>query len=429
MKQWCLPNFVLDLADLWTHPKGPRLIGNEGLLSQAIWKSVRRRIESGSAGFFDLPIHEKTRLTTMEQVAKELRQNFEGAVLLGIGGSHWGAEAILNALAPYEYGPFSLTWITQPDSDRIETVRTLSKQKRLASVIISKSGNTTETLSAFYHLSQTLDPRGFVIITDPKSGELRELATKEGWTSFEIPPNVGGRFSVLTSAGLFPALLGGISASDLLSGAARVRDALMSTSAEECPAFWTALSYYRWDTECHRPIQYFMPYRESFSAFSHWFVQLWAESLGKKTAANARVGFTPVAALGPSDQHSLLQLFKDGPSDKIIGLLDVRPRSHTPIGMPSFQPGRHAYLTQSTFEQLIHSSCVATQTTLRNSNVPTYRILIEHIRAETLGSLFFFFETACALAGELYDVDAYGQPAVEEGKRLLKESLLAGTAH
>lgn len=424
MKQWCLPNCVLDLCELWVHPQGPRVAGNEDLLSQMAWRSLRRRMESGSVGFFDLPTTMNSNLPSWEQKAKEIRSQYEGAILIGIGGSFWGTETILSALGNADsLAVFPLFWVTQPDPKTIESVKKMAGKKRLATIIISKSGNTVETLSAFYHLSHHLDPRGYVAITDPSSGELRELATREKWLALDIPGNVGGRYSVLSAVGLFPALLAGIPASEILTGARRMRDALVASAPEECSAFWMALSHFRWDQESRRPIHYLMPYSSALSSLSMWWVQLWAESLGKKMAGGKNVGFTPVAAMGPSDQHSLLQLFKEGPADKLIGFIDVKSHLITQIGTPRFKAGQQAYLTRATFEELMHVSYTATEKTLRNSGVPTYRLVVEHTRPETIGALLFFFETACALAGELYGVDAFGQPGVEEGKRILKDSL------
>lgn len=426
MKRWLLPNFIIDLSDLWTHDEGPRIIGNEEILSRKCWKAFRERTNNNQVGFWDLT--ETTSVATVqswEKKAIELRAQFDGAVILGIGGSYLGAAAIIDALrAPEDSEKFPIYPIAQPDPETMERIRCISSVKRLATVVISKSGNTVETLAAFYFLSHWLDPSGYVVITDPHSGELRQLAQRERWSCFDVPPNVGGRFSVLTAVGLFPALLANISASSILAGAKRLREALTQSASQECPAFWMALSHYRWDTQCLRKAHYLMAYREKLTYLTAWYVQLFAESLNKRVAQRA-VGFMPVAALGPSDQHSLLQMFKDGPADKVVGILDVKSASKTVVGSPRFTlTGESAYLCGVTFERLIHASAIATEKTLKNSRVPTFRLIVDAVRPEALGSVFLFFEMVCALAGELYGLDAYNQPGVEEGKRILKESLL-----
>jgi glucose-6-phosphate isomerase len=186
-----------------------------------------------------------------------------------------------------------------------------AKQKKLCTVVISKSGNTIETLSAFFHLQKYLDPKGYIIITDPKKGTLRELAEKNKWLSFEVPPTVGGRYSVLTPVGFVPAAFAGINISKLVEGQLEIR-AFLENSKEENPAL--ALAQYKYSlAEKGFNIQYFMPYLQCLKYFSEWYVQLFAESLGKESK-----GPTPVAALGPSDQHSILQLIKEGPKNKVV---------------------------------------------------------------------------------------------------------------
>jgi glucose-6-phosphate isomerase len=427
MKSWCLPHFVIDLSALWSHPEGPRISGAEGGESERVWHKFQKKCESAAVGFFDFPadISDDT-VSSWEALARNLRNTFEGALLIGIGGSHLGAEALLQACRSQDdEKKFHLSWVTQPDPEVIRRAVSAARDRKLATVVISKSGNTTETLSTFYHLSRHTDPKGYVVITDPVDGELRALVKRYGWRSLDVPSNIGGRFSVLTAVGLFPALLGNIPAREVLQGARAFRDAITRMPREECPAFWLALSHKLWVDVSKRPIHYLIPYRSSLQAFAQWYVQLWAESLGKKLPGNLQThaGFTPVAALGSTDQHSVLQLFSDGPRDKILGFLDVVEHSRTLIGNPIFECGAHEYLVRHAFEELSHLSCVATEKSLRKSQVPTYRIAIEKIDPGALGSLFLFFETACALCGELYGINAFDQPGVEESKRLLKELL------
>ncbi len=427
MKQWVLPKFVLDLSELWKHPEAPDR-GDEAQRSLVAWRDLKRQFADGTVGFFDLPDRiDETTLGHWAGLASRLRAEFEGAVVIGIGGSHLGAHALISALGAYS-NSFPLYWVTQPDPEVIREIAERAKSKRLATVVISKSGNSTETLSAFYHLSRWLSPEGYVAITDSIKGELRQLAMRENWTALEVPANIGGRFSVLSVVGLFPAMLAGVSVVDVLKGAGHMRDALIRTSASagECPAFAMAGSHYWWDTAAGRGIHYFMPYRMSLRPFAEWYVQLFGESLGKRSRTGARVGFTPVAAVGPTDQHSLVQLFNEGPKNKMVGLMDVKEKATTAVGKPRFEAGTGGFLTRWSFEELAHQACSATQTTLRANQVPCYRLIVEGLSAETMGSLFFFFETVCALAGQLYQVNPYDQPGVEEGKRLFKDALTRG---
>ena len=426
--QWNLGSFSLDTGGLWNSQGGPRWQKeNEARLEKA-HRALREQFTSGAIGFYDWP----NRITSeevqaMQSLAERLRKEYDGAAIIGIGGSYLGPAALYQALrAPEAQEKFPVTWVSNVDPAAMEQARYFVGKHKAATVVISKSGGTTETLSAFFHLSRHLDPKGYVLITDPKAGELRRLAQKYDWASFSVPPNIGGRYSVLTPVGLFPAFLGGLPVDEILRGAREMHDYLDSCSPAENPAYLLACAKEAWDVGHHHSIQYLMPYTSGLKLFADWYVQLWGESIGKKqrTAPNRAVGFTPVAALGTSDQHSLLQLFKEGPNNKIIGFVDVLSEGgKTVIGEPGFEVKGLNYLFQHTFEEITHLACGATQKSLSNSGVPTYRLSIPRLDARFLGALFLFFETACAFAGELYDVDAFNQPGVEEAKKLLRAAL------
>lgn len=360
----------------------------------------------------------------MSAEAETLRRDFEGALCFGIGGSHLGGETILEALYPLEMqNEFPISWVSNTDPQAIRDAVTLAKKKRLSAIILSKSGNTTETLSAFFHLSRFLDPKGYVAITDPSSGELRRLANENKWVSFEVPPAIGGRYSVLTAVGLFPAFLAGLDAKRLLEGAGGART-LLAADPKQNAALQFALLQYLWDQKHSASNHVLMPYGSRLTHFADWFVQLWGESLGKQSK-DVRVGPTPIAALGTRDQHSLLQLLNDGPRNKVVGFLDIKEDgAKLPVGTPAFSVSKElAFLCKHSFNDLTHLASLATQKSLKGSEVPTYRIELKELNLETLGGLFFFFEYACALTAELYQINAFDQPGVEESKKLLREAL------
>lgn len=420
--------FKIDFGNLWSQPAGPRWSKSiETRISEAD-KALRKKFQSKEIGFYDWPPSvsaeekEKTRA-----LAKQLRSQYEKALLIGIGGSYLGPAAVHEALrSDEEKASFPLRWLSNVDPAAIRSTRYFIANSRVATVVISKSGNTTETLSGFFHLSQQLDPRGFVLITDPEKGFLRELARKHGWHSLPVPSNIGGRFSVLTAVGLLPMELGGISMDDVLEGAIEIRQRLESFAPPNNPAYLLAMAFYLWDAEFGHSIQYLMPYWGNLKLMADWFVQLWAESLGKKIRSDPgrSVGFTPVSALGTMDQHSMLQLFKEGPNNKVIGFVDVLGENQfTTIGSPSFNAGKYEFLTSHSFEEVSHLASLATEKSLNNSKVPTYRLKFPSLNARALGAMFFFWETACALAGELYGVNAFDQPGVEESKKILRQML------
>lgn len=390
-------------------------------------KSLKEKFTSQKIGFYNWPFDIKQdEVNAIRKYAEQIRRDYEGAVLIGIGGSFLGATALLDALRdPNDTANFPFAWISNADEPALEKAIRLIKKKKCATVLISKSGGTTETLSAFFHLSGLLEKRGIVAITDPESGELRRLATKYSWTSFPVPPNIGGRFSVLTAVGLLPLALGDVDVLAILQGARDMRTLLEGYAPKDNPAYLYAQYCYEADAKLKKNLHYLMPYQSNLKLIGDWFVQLFGESLGKKTLKEGKsVGFTPVAALGTTDQHSLLQLFKEGPNDKVVGFMDVLPKKDdVVVGKPAYESSDFDFLTRHSFSTINHLASIATEKSLNSANVSTYRITLPKVDEKTLGALLFFFETSCAMAGELYGVDAFNQPGVEEAKKLLKQSL------
>ncbi len=420
--QWELPGFTLDTSTLWNQNKGPKDSDvEEGRLVSAEQR-FRDKMAANLTGFYDLPTQSITsNPVEVLALAKRLREYFEAAMVIGIGGSYLGAASVVQALGD---GKYPLTWVSNIDPAAIRQARERIGERRHSTIVVSKSGNTTETLAAFYHFSRLLDPKGFVTITDPSSGELRRLTKENEWTSLEVPTKVGGRFSVFTPVGLLPCALAGVDIVGLIEGANRMRSLLEDCKPENNPAHLFALALHLWDEEHGHGQQYLMPYWSNLALLADWYVQIWGESLGKIDPSGRRVGPTPVAALGTTDQHSLLQLFKDGPANKVVGFIDVLAQGpETTVGAPSFRAGDAGYLSRHTFENISHEACKATQKSLINSNVPTYRLTVRRLDPQTLGAMIFFFETATAIAGELYGVNAFDQPGVEESKKLLHAAL------
>jgi glucose-6-phosphate isomerase len=418
---WNLGPITLDISALWDKPKSPSPSDASKDRLKTFDHQMRERFRSGTVGFYDLPVKPGSHdPECVLAAAQKIKKEFQAALVLGIGGSYLGAASVVQALG---HSDFPLTWVSNIDPAAIRQAKALLAARKHATLIVSKSGNTTETLAALYHLSPELDPKGFLAITDPQSGELRQLSQQQGWASMEVPPNVGGRFSVLTPVGLLPACLAGVDIVGLMRGAQTMRTLLESAPLEENPAYLFATALHSWDLKGHS-LQYLMPYWSSLRSFAEWYVQLWGESLGKKTPSGTRVGPTPVAALGTTDQHSLLQLFNEGPSNKVVGFIDVGSQGERiPVGEAAFPTLGTSYLCKHDFETISHEALVATRRSLTNSGVPTYTLTVESLNAEAMGALIFFFETATAFAGELYGVNAFDQPGVEETKKLLHAAL------
>jgi len=394
--------------------------------------------ETGVLGFLGLP-YASEMVERVVELADGFGQWFEDVVVLGIGGSSLGTicleEAILgpgwNHRSEEERDHFPrLHIVDNPDPvtlaallDRLDPARTMFN-------VVSKSGATAETMAQYLVARGWIEAsvgsdkaRGhFLFTTDPVSGALRQIGDAEDIPTLSVPPNVGGRFSVLSPVGLLPAAVCGIDPDALLAGAADMAERCRLVSLTENPAGMLAVLLHHADTVQGRPIHVLMPYADRLRSFALWFQQLWAESLGKAVNREGEAcesGPTPLASIGATDQHSLMQLFIEGPRDKVVifvGLDDA--------GMSMEIPDRHpgipsiAYLGGHTLEELLDTERAASAEALRLRGRPNATIRLPRIDEEAMGQLFMLFQMATVYAGALYGVDPLDQPGVELGKRL-----------
>ena len=267
--------------------------------------------------------------------------------------------------------------------------------------------------------SAKLEPsEHLVFVTDPKQGALRPLAERLKVPALDIPPSVGGRFSVLTPVGTLPAALVGIDVKSLVAGAADMAKRCQSTELASNPAGVYALLQWLADTQLKKSIAVFMPYSDPLRDFAAWFVQLWAESLGKKRSDGTSVGSTPVAALGATDQHAQVQLFMEGPADKTVTFVAVKERG-VDVAIPAgFADVKElGYLTGHSLAELIAIEQRATAGALAKRGRPNMTIHLDRVDAAHVGQLMMLLEIATAYAGQLYGIDAFNQPGVELGKQ------------
>jgi len=413
----------------------------EGALSTGFAAARDRfdaRREAGELGFLDLPYASDT-LGRVRELAEGFGQWFEDVVVLGIGGSGLGAIALRDALR----GPFwnqrsdeerehfpRLHVVDNPDPytfrgllGRIDPARTLFN-------VVSKSGATAETMAQYLvareRVERAVGPdkaRGhFLFTTDPAGGVLRRISDAEDIPALPIPENVGGRFSVLSPVGLLPAAVCGIDIEALLRGAARMEARCREAELTRNPAGLLSTLLHHADQAQGRSVHVLMPYADRLRSLASWFQQLWAESLGKAVNREGEAcesGPTPLASIGATDQHSLMQLFIEGPRDKVVifvGLDDA--------GMSMEIPDRHpgipsiAYLGGHTLEELLDTERAASAEALRLRGRPNATIRLPRIDEEAMGQLFMLFQMATVYAGALYGVDPLDQPGVELGKRL-----------
>jgi glucose-6-phosphate isomerase len=387
--------------------------------------------KKGDLGFIDLPFN-RGLAAQAAKLAPRAKQ-YADIVVLGIGGSALGPIALRTALRPPFWNQLDekarLGWPRLHVLDNVDprTIAALLSRLDLRTtlfLVISKSGGTAETMAQYLVVRARLTEAGLplakhlVFVTDPAGGALRPIARAEKIPALDIPPNVGGRFSVLTPVGILPAALIGIDTTALLAGAANMRQRCGSGSLEDNPAGAYALLQWLADTKRGRNIHVMMPYADSLRDFAAWFAQLWAESLGKLRPSGESVGPTPVAALGVTDQHSQVQLYMEGPQDKTVTFITV-PDAEVDVAIPPAHADNpdSAYLGGHTLGELLSIEQRATAGALARRGRQNMVISLGRVDAWHIGALIMFLELATAYAGVLYGVNAFDQPGVELGKR------------
>lgn len=378
--------------------------------------------EEGRLGFLQLPFQRELAASCLE-LAGALSSEVDDVIVDGIGGSALGARCLLSALG--RGGGPRVHVVDSPDTRSVDALKAACDPARTLLVVVTKSGSTAETMSlllSFYSwLPAGIRDRRTVAVTDPSVGDLRKLAGDRGWASLPIPPSVGGRYSVLSPAGLFPAAFAGLDIPALLDGAGgviREFDLLGAESlAGRMAACWLAFF------ESH-PVHVFFAYSDRFFDMALWFSQLWAESLGKRRpGGGAGLGQTPLACRGPADQHSLVQLFLEGPGDKFLTFLDMtEPSPPLPGGFEGYPSAE--WLAGRTLDELRRAECSATAAALAERGLPVCRLHAGESPAENaVGALLAAMETAAVLTGLALGIDPLDQPGVERGKRLTFESM------
>jgi glucose-6-phosphate isomerase len=414
-----------------------------GGINAGAWKGAGRQFgaakrgleslrASGAVGFVDLPSDEAL-LDQVERFASGARGKYDDVVILGIGGSALGPIALRTALRPSGWNMLDeksrggyprLHVLDNVDPETIDALLGNVRLERTLFIVTSKSGGTAETMAQFLIAHDRLTrasldvTKQMVFITDPKQGALRPLAEGLSVPALDIPASVGGRFSVLTPVGTLPAALIGIDVRSLLSGAAAMAKRCESPELASNPAGVYAMLQWLADTTLAKKIVVFMPYSDPLRDFAAWFVQLWAESLGKQRPDGTHVGSTPLAALGATDQHAQVQLFMEGPADKTVTFVAVDNRG-TDVTIPkAFADVKElGYLGGHSLGELIDIEQRATAGALAKRGRPNMTIHLERVDAAHVGELMMMLEIATAYAGQLYGIDAFNQPGVELGKQ------------
>ncbi|MBI4125897.1 MAG: glucose-6-phosphate isomerase [Deltaproteobacteria bacterium] len=402
----------------------------EVLRAHTVFQQWRK---SGDAVFFDLP--DLPGLTDgLHQKAKEIAERFDNLVVLGIGGSALGLRCLVQALlSPWHNlldrkGRKGRPRLFVCDNIDPRTFALLLDHLDFSQTcfhIISKSGRTIETAAQFFIVLKYLQEKigkswrdHLVITTDAEGGELRPFVKKEGIASFSLPAKLGGRYSVLSAVGLFPAAVLGMPIDDLLKGARQMTERCAHAELDANAAYRLAAIHALLEKQ-GKKISVMMPYADGLSLFADWYVQLWAESLGK-----GGKGTTPVKSLGSTDQHSLLQLYMDGPNDKVTTFLRVE-KFHDQKAMTTVRgvSENFSFLEGHDLGTILNVQQRATAQALAKANRPNLTVTLPELNARHMGQLLMVYQIATAFAGALAGSNPFDQPGVELSKKLTREML------
>ncbi len=429
----------LDLTNLQAESVGEKGVPAEmrEKLTPVAVDALRTLLENPQGwplGWLDLPARRNELPAVLETLSKVADADM--LVTIGMGGSGLGTRALASLFAqctaPGQFVSESGKRLVVLDNlDEENTARVASDLADGSVVLnpVSKSGTTLETIANFTTLLHRLGERAQVVVT---TGDvdvaLGRLAANRGYPLLQVPDDVGGRFSVLTCVGFFPLAFLGVDVEAILQGALNVRQAVTQPVYYENAALLLALDIYALATRCGISQMFFLPYGERMCDLGRWWVQLFAESLGKKYSLSGEVspkGITPVVALGPSDQHSVLQLLLEGPADKVIALVEIE---EPPVSAGTFTelPEELAgfnYLRGKRIHDIVRAELSGTRGSLTNQGRPNYTVTFPRLTPSAVGEFLFLYEVVVGLLGVMFDINAFDEPAVVESKRLTREML------
>ncbi|MCF4164729.1 glucose-6-phosphate isomerase [Zavarzinia compransoris] len=399
--------------------------------TRAVLARLADQSRSGSLPHFTVPYRSDDlgqQMAVADRIASECNQ----VVLLGTGGSSLGPQAIAQLVQTPFGGPADrprLGFLDNLDSVSLEASLATGDVANTHFLVASKSGSTAETIAQLLVVIDALEQAGFrrdsigrrfTVITEPRDNLLRNLAHRFGATVLDHDPDLGGRFAVLSVIGTMPALILGLDPMALRRGAARTleQNVFAEDPALAPAAVGAAVSVAAAD--CGLPQSVFFGYSDRLERLGAWWRQLWAESLGKQGK-----GTTPITAIGPVDQHSQLQLYLDGPADKLFTVVDLATKGQGAVIRQDLADDPSlAFLSGRPIGDVVAAQARATADTLVKFDRPVRRLTIPQLDVESLGSLFMHFMLETIIAAALLEVDPFDQPAVEDGKILTRQYLM-----
>lgn len=406
------------------------LIENGNTKVQKAWKQLITQTGKGNdfLGWLTLPETASNGTPHIQEVAKRLAKCSEVIVVIGIGGSYLGARAIIEALQSHfrlletdNQNPVVLFAGNNMSEDYLFDLKNILDKKDYSIIVISKSGTTTEPAIAFRIYKEHCEKkygkqeakRRIVAITDKSRGALKQLATQEGYDTFVIEDNVGGRYSVLSPVGLLPIAAAGHDITRLLAGAKQMKEWLYNhTAIAENPAMQYALIR-NYLYNIGKKVELMVAYEPRLYYFIEWYKQLFGESEGKENK-----GIFPAGCIFSTDLHSLGQYVQEGERMLFETVISVERAQHTlPIPFDEQNIDKLNYLQQKKIQEVNLTAETGTRMAHIDGGVPNLRISIPEINEETLGELIYFFEFSCALGGYLLDINPFDQPGVEAYKK------------
>uniref|UniRef100_UPI00404726A9 glucose-6-phosphate isomerase n=1 Tax=Aliarcobacter sp. TaxID=2321116 RepID=UPI00404726A9 len=396
------------------------------LSDKQIFDEIKKERET--IGYYSLPFVDTTELKIR---LDDLNFSQKQIAIIGIGGSTLGTYAIYNFMKYNKQHNKSLKkelfFFESTDPVNLNgTISQINLEDTLF-IVISKSGTTIETISIFKYLMSItkIDKSNLLIITENDS-KLNTFAQKNEINSFDIPKNVGGRFSVLSNVGLIPLYLAGFNIDELLRGARKTSDSFFEKKRLYKHLIKKARTYYEFKDVYN--INAIFSYSQLLEGFNKWYIQLWGESLGKIDVNNTNQGLTPIGLLGPVDQHSFLQLIVEGQRDKTVTFLKIKDFKDDTKIAPILLEGLEEldYIHNLNFKELINQQADATIASVKEykKDIPIDIIEIEEISEYEIGKLLFYYELLTSIVGKFLRINTYDQPGVEGGKIILKKMLM-----
>lgn len=395
---------------------------------------VQAQRGTGMMGWTELPYNQKEIVDDIIVTAKDIKKKFDNFVVLGIGGSALGPIAVFQALCHMRHNELPKSKRKAPklyvednvDPERMRALLDVIDINKTCFNVVTKSGSTSETMSQYLIIMDILKKalgskakEHMIATTSMSKGNLIKIAKEEGLKTFFIPDGVGGRFSELCPVGLLPAAVVGIDIKAMLAGAAHMDKICKNKNVKQNPALISALLEFM-AMRKGKNISVMMPYADSLKYIADWYCQLWGESLGKSVdllGNTVNAGQTPVKALGVTDQHSQVQLYREGPFDKVITIIGVKNyRNTVEISRGCENIPDVNFLCGHTMNELITAEREATEYALTTANRMNYTIMLPEVNAFTIGELLYMFEMETAYCGAMLDIDTFNQPGVEGGK-------------